>query len=190
MRIGEPMTVATDALVAACATAWGLRLLRAARQSGQRTIAWWAAAFAAIAVAAAAGGAWHAVQEALTDDAADALWRVTLIAAGVVGFTVLGATISAHVRGRARTVLLVLTAAKLVAYVAWTATHRDFLWVILDYGSSLLVALVVHLVAWWRWRSAAAPWIVAAVVVSFAAAGVQRAVSRSTATSTTTTSTT
>ena len=169
----EPMTLATDWLVAGCALFWAARLARQARAGGQRTPAWWAAALVATAVASLAGGAWHGFRDAMSPAAAAALWKTTLLVAGVVGFAILGASFTTGVRPPARTLLMALAGVKLAVYLAWMSGHEGFHWVILDYGSSMVLALALHLHAWWRRRDPAAPWIVAAIAVSFAGAAVQ-----------------
>ena len=165
--------MATDYLVAAFALVWGARLAAQARSTRRRAVGWWAAGFAAIALAALAGGSWHGLLPMLTAGVAEALWKVTLMAAGLVGFAILAASFFAHLRGRLRHVLVAVAAAKLAIYAAWMARHDDFIWVILDYGASMAIALALHAAAWWRRREPAAPWIVAAILVSFAGAGVQ-----------------
>jgi hypothetical protein len=172
VTIAEPTTLLTDWLVAACALAWGWRLLRRARRDGQRCVLWWAVTFAAIAAASVTGGAWHGFHRALAPAAADALWQATLAAAGVVGFGLLAASFHAHLRPRPRRVLLAVGTVKLALFLAWTATDDRFVWVILDYGTSMVAALALHALAWRR-RQPGAGWVVAAVAVSFAGAGVQ-----------------
>jgi hypothetical protein len=173
MSLTEPMTMVTDYLVAACGLWWGTRLARLAGSAGQRTVAWWALGFGAIALAAFAGGTWHGFQRYLTPGASVVLWKATLLAAGLVGFAILAASFSALFRGAPRALLLAVAAVKLLLYAAWMLRHDDFVWVILDYGGSMVVALALHAAAWWRRREPAAPWIVAAILVSFAGAAVQ-----------------
>jgi hypothetical protein len=62
-----------------------------------------------------------------------------------------------------------------MAYASWMITHDSFLWVILDYGISLIIVLSLQLVGWVRDNTASAPWIVGSVVVSVIAAAVQQA---------------
>lgn len=173
MTIAEPMTLATDYLVAACAAYWGVRLARRARSGEGRAVGWWAVAFAAVALVALVGGTYHGFGPALGEAVALALWKITVLGAGAVGFAILAATFSALTRGRAREALIAAAGLKLAVYASWMAFHDDFLWVILDYGGSMVVALAFHAAAWIRRRLAAAPWIVAAILVSFAAAAVQ-----------------
>ena len=193
MNVAEPMTVLTDALVAACGLGWGLRLAGPWRATGpaeigrgdddgpvergqaqrRAAVGWWGVGFFAIAAAAAAGGAWHGWSPVLAERAAWALWKVTLLAAGLVGFAVLAATIASFAPRPWRRPLIALAAAKLAAYAGWMLGHDDFVWVIADYGSSLLVALVANAAAWWRRRAAGAAWIVGGILVSFLGAGVQ-----------------
>lgn len=173
MSLSEPMTMATDYVVAAGALLWGARLAALARRRGDSAVGWWAVGFGAIAVAALAGGTWHGFLDMLAPAAAAALWQVTLLAAGAVGFAILAATFTSQVSGRLRNVLVAAAALKLGVYTFWMASHDDFVWVILDYGGSMVVALVLHAAAWFRRREPAAPWIVGAILVSFAGAAVQ-----------------
>lgn len=173
MSIAEPMTVATDYLLAIAATVWGVRLARHARASGQRNALWWACAFAAVAVSALVGGTYHGLAPQLAPAAARALWKLTLLAAGGIGFAMVGAAVTATVHPPLRRPMLAAAALALAAYAAWSATHDDFLWVIVHSGGSMLVALALFAVAWVRRRAPAAPWIAGAILVSFAAAAVQ-----------------
>jgi hypothetical protein len=173
MKIAEPMTLLTDYVLTFCGVFWGLRLLRHGRATGQRAVGWWAVGFFAIAIGSFVGGTWHGFLPMLAERPAAAMWKVTLFAAGGVGFAILAATFFAHVGPTLRRVLIAVAAVKLAVYCAWMATHSDFIWVIADYGSSMVVALVLHAIAWWRRGDPGAPWIVAAIVVSFVGAGVQ-----------------
>lgn len=173
MSLAEPMTMATDYLVAVCAAAWGVRLARRARAAGQRAVGWWAVAFAAVALMALVGGTYHGFGPQLGASIARGLWRVTVLAAGPVGFAVLAASFYSWLGGPVRTWLMVAAGAKLALYLGWMAAHDDYLWVILDYGSSMLVALAVHVAIWVRQRQSTAVWICAGILVSIAAAVVQ-----------------
>jgi hypothetical protein len=62
---------------------------------------------------------------------------------------------------------------KLVVYASWMIAHDDFLWVLIDYGLTLVVLAAFHLAAWLRDRAPSAPWILASVAVSILAAAVQ-----------------
>jgi hypothetical protein len=173
MILAEPMTLATDYLVAACGAFWGVSLARQRRAIEREAVGWWILGFAAVASAALVGGTYHGFGPMLGEPAARALWKVTVFAAGFVGFAILGAAFTSHFQGRLRAWLIAAAGAKLVLYSAWMATHDEFLWVAADYIGSLLVALALFATAWLRRRQPAAPWIVAGILVSIGAAGVQ-----------------
>jgi hypothetical protein len=173
VSVAEPMTLATDYLVALVATIWGARVLRHARAGGPRVARWWAAAFAAVALAALAGGTHHGFAPRMAPAVADGLWTLTVLTVGVVGFALVGAAVTARFRGPLRRALLAAAAVELAVYAAWMAGHDEYLWVIAHYGASMAVALALAVLGWLARRDPAAPWIAAAVLVSLAAAAVQ-----------------
>jgi hypothetical protein len=173
VSVAEPMTLATDYLVALVATIWGARVLRHARAGGPRVARWWAAAFAAVALAALAGGTHHGFAPRLAPAVADGLWKLTVLTIGAIGFALVGAALTARFRGPLRRALLAAAALELALYAAWMARHDEYLWVIVHYGASMAVALALAAAGWLARRDPAAPWIAAAVLVSFTAAAVQ-----------------
>jgi hypothetical protein len=109
----------------------------------------WALAFLFTGVAAIAGGVYHAY-----GDRTDVLWKVTVMAVGIASFFLLAGT---HRR------LAVLAAVKLVVYLTWMTTHDSFLWVIADYGITLLIVGIVHPAKRWVWASIAVS-VIAALI--------------------------
>jgi hypothetical protein len=100
-------------------------------------------------------------------------WKTTLYAIGIVSLALSCAATMAAFRGRPRRVLVGLAVAKFVLYAAWMVQHDAFVYAILDYAPALLYVLVLQLWAWSR-HERSGPWIVAGVMVSFAAAAVQQ----------------
>lgn len=153
--IAEPMTLATDYLLAGV-TAWlAWQLPRTFRS--QR---WWAIAFAALAVGAFLGGTWHGFLQS------DALWKATVLTVGVASFAMLAGSVYATTSGIARQVLLVFAFLKLVVYCGWMLKRDEFIFVVLDSGVAFAAVAALHL---WRFNG----WILAGVAVSVAAALVQ-----------------
>jgi hypothetical protein len=68
--------------------------------------------------------------------------------------------------GMTRFGVLTAALAKIGLYIAWMRTHDDFIYVVLDTGSALLVVAALHL---WRWNGM----MLAGVVVSVLAGVVQ-----------------
>jgi hypothetical protein len=156
MTIAEPMTVATDYLLAAV-TAWLAWRLRGSWQHSRR---WWAVAFGALALGAFLGGTWHGFLQNTI------LWKATLLAIGVASFGMVSGSAFSAFPTRVRDLVLWLAGAKLILYWWWMLGHDDFIYVVLDTGVAFAAVAAIHL---WRWN----PWIVGGVAVSVAAAVVQ-----------------
>jgi len=159
MTLHEPMTLATDYLLAAACGCFSLLLLRMTSAA----TGWWALAFAATAAAALAGGTYHGFPALFPG----LLWKTTLVAAGAASCAMLVATgIATRLAARFFFWLALL---KLAAYLAWIASHDDFLAVVIDSGSALLIVATLHAVRGGpAWR-----WMIGGVAVAIAAAGVQ-----------------
>lgn len=156
MSVSEPMTLATDYLLAGVSAWLGSRLYRSRLPSRR----WWAAAFGALALAAFLGGTWHGfVRDPI-------LWKATLLCAGLASFAMIGATAYATLSGNARTALFWLAGLKLVLYSYWVLRRSDFVFVIADTGIALLVVAVLHA---WKFNGP----ILAGVALSVAGALVQ-----------------
>jgi hypothetical protein len=167
--IAEPTTLLTDYALAGV-TAWlALSLFRA--REGQRARSLWALAFAALALAAALGGTWHGFAPALAEIAVILVWKATLLCVGVASFGMLAGSAIAATAGNARKSLLAVAAAKFAVYSGWMVGHSEYIYVIMDTGSALVLIAVLHL--WSAARDRASRWILAGVGVSVLAAGVQ-----------------
>jgi hypothetical protein len=159
--ISEPMTLATDYLLALVTGGAGVLALRlAGRQRSRRS---WAVAFLALALGAALGGTYHGF-------GIEALWRPTTMSVGVAAAAMLAGSAFATTSGRLRTVLLGLAAAKLALF--WAQVWRDdrFIWVVADTGIAFVLVGLLHAI---RWREPGSPPVVAGVVLSITAGLVQ-----------------
>ncbi|MCB1018948.1 MAG: hypothetical protein H6509_07110 [Bryobacterales bacterium] len=167
--IREPMTLATDYALAALGVYFGLRLLR----SDVRARRLWAYAFLAMAAGALFGGTAHGFAEWFSPAQAKLVWKATTYSIGLASFFLLAATGAGALPCRWSRVVMTVAAVKLAVYLWWMASHDAFVYVIYDYGPSMLAVLAGHL---WAWRARGADWakwIAAGVVVSFVGAGVQ-----------------
>ena len=173
LALAEPSTLVSDFLLGAFAAVFGVRLWRAGAGPGRRSVRLWSATLLAVAVAAFAGGVWHGFHLLLAPAAADAIWKVTLLAAGAASFSMLAGSALANLRGKARRAVIAAAGAKLVVYTIWMASHDDFNWVIADYGSALVAVLVLHGWAWLKRRERASVWMAAGVAVSVLAAMIE-----------------
>src|SRR5690349_15237497 len=159
--ISEPMTLATDYLLAAVAAIIAVRVLHTA--GGQDARRWWGVAFIALALGAALGGTHHGFR-------LEALWKPTVLVLGVASAGMVAGSAVATTLGMWRIGLMALAAAKLAVYWFWVWRDDRFIWVVADTSSAFSLLALLHLAAWHR---AGSRWIVAGVAVSIAAAGVQ-----------------
>ena len=127
----EPTTVLTDYALAAVSAWLGAKLFAASRG--------WAIAFLALALAALLGGTWHGFWKS------DALWKATTLSVGVASLGMVIGSALHVVQGSPRRLLVAFAAMKCLLYGAWMLRHDDFIWVIADTGSALLVVALLHL---------------------------------------------
>jgi hypothetical protein len=172
LTIAEPMTVLTDYGLAAVSAALAARLWM--RAEGQAARGWWAASFAAVALAAAAGGSWHGWAPRMARPSAEALWLATYVLVGLGNALILAGAVHAAARGSPGRALMAVVALRFVVWLAFMARQPDFRYVVHDYAGTLAGLLLFA--AWLAWRRRpGAAWIAAGVGVSLAGAAVQRA---------------
>ena len=159
--ISEPMTLATDYLLAAVTAAAGVFTRRATR--GQAARRWWAVAFIALALGAALGGTHHGFR-------LEALWLPTVMVIGVASAAMLAGSAFATTRGGLRTGLLILAIAKLALFCAWVWQDDRFIWVVADTGLAFALVALLHAL---RWRERGSGAILAGVALSVIAGLVQ-----------------
>jgi hypothetical protein len=153
VTVHEPMTLATDLLLTIAAFIFALRLWRVHRM--------WALAFLFTAAGSFFGGIHHGFGPLMTPLLSLTLWKATLFSIGLASFFLLMGS------GRA---LAVIAIVKLVVYMSWMITHNEFVYVIADYGLTLLIVGIVQLVR----RGPSTPWVVGSIIVSVAGALVQQ----------------
>lgn len=154
MTIHEPITMATDYLLALAAAIFAVVLWRRGRRM-------WTFVFLFTATGTSFGGTLHGTGEALW-------WKPTVLSIGLASFFLLLA-------GTESRALHVAALLKFMFYATWMITHDSFLFVIVDYGIALIVVLCTQAYAWVHDRAESAPWIMSSVVVSVIAAVVQQA---------------
>lgn len=167
--IAEPSTMLTDYALAGV-TGWLACSLFRARE-GQHARSFWALAFTALALAAALGGTWHGFAPAFAPLVVPLVWKATVLCVGIASFGMLAGSAFATTAGGARKSLLVIAAVKLAIYSGWMVGHSDYIYVIADTGTALILLAALH--GWSAARDRASRWILAGVVVSVLAAGVQ-----------------
>lgn len=145
MTVQEPITLATDYMLAIASIIFGVLLWR-------RNVKAWALAFFFTAAGSFFGGTFHGF-------GGQGWWKLTVYAIGAASLFLLMPFM--------RVVAIVM----FVVYAAWMTVHDDFLWVIIDYGASLLLLSAVMIIRW----SPMSRWVLSSVVVSIVAAVVQQA---------------
>lgn len=156
----EPITAATDALLAVAAAWFAFLIVRASTDKAARFLA---GALAITAFGALAGAAYHMTHSS-------ALWKVSALPIGVASYFFGSAVAVAYLSPHGQRIARIILGLQLAAYVLAVALSNDFRVVIADYAMVMLAILVLCLL---RLRDLAARWIVASVVISFAAAVVQ-----------------
>lgn len=174
MMISEPMTMFTDYLVTLLAASLGIHLIIEGRATSTRSEALWGWAFLATALGAFAGGTSHGFVQQLGDQGWLVLWKVTVYAIGAASFLLLAGALYASVSGPWKRPFLLLAVVKLGGYIWWMASHDDFRFVINDYGSTMVVVLLLQIWQWWARRAPSAPWVVGGILVSFVASLIQQ----------------
>ena len=141
VQIFEPMTLATDVLLGLLTATLGWRMVREGGAASRHAPRLFGSALGATAIGSFAGGTYHGFAPILDPAVAALLWKLATLAMGVASFLLTAAAITSAWAGSLRRGLLVAAAVKLLVYSAWMLTHDDFLFVIVEYGSSLLVVL-------------------------------------------------
>jgi len=159
--ISEPMTLATDYLLAAVTAAAGVLTLTAT--GGQASRRAWAGAFIALALGAALGGTHHGFR-------LEPLWLPTVMVIGVASAAMLAGSAFATTRGALRRFLVALALVKLALFWAWVWRDDRFIWVVADTGLAFVLVALLHAM---RWRSRGSGAILAGVALSVAAGLVQ-----------------
>ena len=171
MTVAEPMTMLTDYALAGV-TGWLAWLLFRGRE-GYRARAFWALAFATLALAAALGGTWHGFSPAFAEFAVILVWKVTVFAVGIGSFGMLAGSAIAVTTGGVRKSLVAISVVKLAIYSGWMVWHSEYIYVIADTSTALVLVAALHLWSLSHDRYHASRWILGGVAVSVLAAGVQ-----------------
>jgi len=143
--LSEPTTVLTDYALAAVSILLGLKLIEKSKL--------WAVAFLALGLGALLGGTWHGFWQS------DLLWKATTLSVGIASFGMVAGSAFETTSGIVRRALMVFAALKLIVYVGWMLHHDDFIWVVADTASALLIVAILHA---WRFSG----WILLGVAVS------------------------
>ena len=129
----DPMALVTDSALGLAAWIFAAKLWRVQRM--------WALAFLFTGIASICGGVFHAY-----GDEWRLLWKATTFSVGLASFFLLAGT---DLR------LQLVATIKLIVYLSWMTFNDAFLYVIADYGLTLLLVGIFHPVKKWVWGSIA-----------------------------------
>ena len=173
LPINDPMTVATDYLITVVCLFFAYRLYVLYKAGGQKSVLLWSLAFSFTAVASLSGGTYHGIITMVPDSVLIILWKTTVYSIGLAGLTMLAGTVIASFIEPVRVLLLIFVTAKFLAYGAWMVNHNLFLYVIVDYGSGMLLLLLLQVYSYYRRHDPRVKWLIGGVLVSFLAAAAQ-----------------
>jgi hypothetical protein len=170
--ISEPVTLVTDWLLAALCVALGLRLLRHARRTGQRSVCLFAGPFFSTALAAFIGGAAHGFRPYLGSWGNFFSWKLSVLAIGVTTLLFVAAAATAALLRPWRRIVIGVAVLQAAVYFAWMMFHDEFIWVIADYVPAMSLVLALQVLQWRRGEPSA-PWLAAGIATSLVGATIQ-----------------
>jgi hypothetical protein len=168
VNITEPVTLLTDYLLSIECLVFAVLLYCQAKN--ETPILLWAISFFTIAFAAATGGTYHGFIQSLSVPISSTLWKITLYSIGVSTLCMLSAMVLVALKGKMRTFFLLLAAIQFLAFVILIRRSYEYKYVIHDYVPAMAVILALCIL---RLNRPYAIWIIAGILVSFAAAGIQ-----------------
>ena len=171
--VTEPMTVATNAVLAVLAFVLAARLAYRSVAVGSAAGGWLAAGLMATAVAAIIGAAAHGTDPASDAALRERFWRGALYATGLIGAASIASVAFFAARGAVRTAILAFAAIKLVAFLIRVARTPEFRVAAVDYGGALAILLAGAAYMAVRHRAPGMSWLIVGVLVSLVAGIVQ-----------------
>ena len=173
--IAEPMTFATDLLVALIAGLCARSLWRQESEPRSTARGYWAAALLSLALAAVAGGFAHALVEWVPGWADFALWRIVFFAMGLASYAMVVGTAYATTRLAVRTPLLIIAVGGFIAYALLARSDDDFRTVVMGYSAALVLVAGMATVSLLRQQQPnVMRWWIAGVIVTVLASIVQQ----------------
>ena len=170
--VTEPMTVATNAVLAALAFVFAVRLANHSVAEGSAAAGCLALGLLATGLAAVIGAIAHG-----TDPAREALragfWRGALYATGFIGAASVASVAFFAARGSTRTLILAFAGIKLVVFMYRVTRQPEFRIAAADYGGALAIVLAGAAYEMFRRRAPGMAWLIVGVLVSLVAGIVQ-----------------
>lgn len=170
--ITEPTTTFTDYAIAVAAFIFAGSLLRIGGFNRQIAVRLWAAAFAWAAIAAALGGTCHGFALWL-GGLNSILWRLMLYALSLASLAMLAGTIFSSFSKKVRQWFLWAAIAKSAFTWAVLSHWPRFEVAAFDYGSAMVIVLVLQLRMLNQPTAHTAQWLIMGILVSGVAIGIQ-----------------
>lgn len=99
MLISEPMTMATDYVLAVVSLIFGIRLFALSREGRQISVWLWATGFMVAGLSAVVGGSFHGFANYLSEGMHKTLWNTTMLSIGAAsGFMLSGTYVASFLR--------------------------------------------------------------------------------------------
>jgi hypothetical protein len=167
VKIAEPTTTITDYILAVETIFFGILLLR---DSTTLPVKLWAFSFFILAVAAIAGGTFHGFIGSMEASTSQIVWKFTLYSVGLATLLMLSASAFAFLNQPWRMIILISGVVQFCIYLFLVSRSNDFKFVIYDYVPAMILIVAMA----WIAKAASAPWLLAAVALSFGGALIQR----------------
>ena len=171
--VTEPMTVATNVVLAVLAFVFAARLAQRAAEEGSVATGWLGAAMLATGISALIGALAHGTDPAGDEALRARFWRGALYATGFIGAATVASVAYFAARGSIRAAILAFAAIKLVVLLRRAARQPEFHVAAVDYGGALAVLLVGAVYEMVRSRAPGMVWLIVGVLVSLVAGIVQ-----------------
>lgn len=172
--ISEPTTTLTDYLIAVAAFIFAGLLLR--RGYSQKSVCWWAAAFAWVGLAAALGGTCHGFVLWLGNVWSARLWQIMVYALSFASVSMLVGTLYSCLPAKRRRFWLLVAFGKGIAIWTILLQMPQFNLAAADYISAMAIVLMLQTHAFStassQTVSRAAVWMIAGILVSGLAIGI------------------
>ena len=171
--VTEPMTVATNVVLALLAFVFAVRLVQRSTVEGSAAAGWLGVAMVATGVAALIGALAHGTDPATDETLRARFWRGALYATGFIGAATVASVAFFAARGIVRSTILAFAAIKLVVFLRRVVRLPEFRVAAADYGAALAVMLFGAVYETVRRRAPGMMWLIVGVLVSLVAGIVQ-----------------
>lgn len=171
--ITEPMTVLTNLVLAAIALIFSARLGYQASAEGLKASGALAGALMATALAAVLGAIAHGLDPRVEPELRQRMWRGSLYLTGFIGVGAVASVAYFAARDAARGALLLFALVKLMWFIVAVTRRPEFRVAATDYSIALAILFGGAAYALVQWSEPGSSWLMAGVLVSFAAGVVQ-----------------